>query len=104
MASTRTLNTICARTVAEGLNMYYEGMSLAEIRRNLIQQDANYISRISAYNWVDRFTAMAVKEADKYHPKVGDVWIADETYVRVDRRKRGDTKVENPYTKSKKAK
>jgi len=92
------------RTVADALNMYYEGMSLAEIRRNLIQQDSNYISRITAYNWVERFTDLAVKEADKYHPKVGDVWIADETYVRVDRRKKGDEKVDNPYTKSKKAK
>ena len=49
------------KTIADALNMYYEGMSLAEIRRNLIQQDTNYISRVTAYNWVDRFTDLAVK-------------------------------------------
>ena len=92
------------RTVADALNMYYEGMSLAEIRRNLIQQDNNYISRISAYNWVDRFTELAVKEAEKYHPEVGDTWIADETFIRVDKRKPSDSKVDNPYSKSRKAK
>lgn len=92
------------RTVAEAVNMYYEGMSLAKIRRNFIQQDDNHISRISAYNWANRFTDLAVKEADKYHPKVGDTWIADETYVRVDKRKKGDEAVDNPYSKSKKAK
>ena len=72
------------RTIADALNMYYEGMSLAEIRRNLIQQDNNYISRISAYNWVERFTELAVKEANKYKPDVGSVWIADETVIDID--------------------
>ncbi|MFH1640319.1 MAG: DDE-type integrase/transposase/recombinase [Chloroflexota bacterium] len=84
--------------------MYYEGMSLAEIRRNLIQQDNNYISRVTAYNWVDRFTGLVVKEAGKYQPKVGDIWIADETYIRIDKHKKDDVGIDNPYTKSKKAK
>jgi len=91
------------KTIADALNMYYEGMSLAEIRRNLIQQDNNYLSRITPYNWVDRFTELAVKEAGKYQPKVGDVWIADETYMRIDKHKDGDT-IDNPYSKSRKAK
>jgi transposase-like protein len=29
------------KTIADVLNMYYEGMSENEIRRNLIQQDSN---------------------------------------------------------------
>ena len=72
------------RTIADAINMYYEGMSLAEIRRNLIQQDNNYISRISAYNWVDRFTELAVKEANKYKPDVGSIFVADETVIDID--------------------
>lgn len=92
------------KVIADCLNMYYEGMSENDIRRNLIQQDENYVSTGSVYNWVERFTDLAVKEADKYQPKVGDVWIADETYVRIDQRKTGDSQVENPYSKSKKAK
>jgi len=90
------------KTIADALNMYYEGMSLAEIRRNLIQQDNNYVSRITPYNWVERFTDLAVKEAKKYHPKVGDVWIADETYIRID--KQTGKGIDNPYSKSRKAK
>lgn len=91
------------KTITDALNMYYEGMSLAEIRRNLIQQDNNYVSRITPYNWVDRFTELAVKEADKYQPKVGGVWIADETYMRIDKQKDGEG-LDNPYSKSRKAK
>jgi putative transposase len=89
------------KDIADALNMYYEGMSLNEIRRNFIQQDENYISKISAYNWVQRFTDLAVKEANKQIPKVGDTWIADETFIRIDKSK---ARVENPYSKSRSAK
>jgi transposase-like protein len=89
------------KVIADSLNMYYEGMSENKIRRNLIQQDSNYISTGSVYNWVNRFTELAMKEADKCTPKVGDTWIADESYVRVDKSR---ANVENPYSKSRKAK
>jgi putative transposase len=89
------------KDIADALNMYYEGMSLNEIRRNFIQQDENYISKVSPYNWVQRFTELATKEADKYTPKVGDTWVADETFIRIDKSK---SRVENPYDKSRSAK
>lgn len=72
------------RNIADALNMYYEGMSLNEIRRNFIQQDDNRISKVSAYNWVKRFTELAKKETDKCTPKVGQVWVADETVLDID--------------------
>ncbi|MFC1937451.1 IS6 family transposase [Chloroflexota bacterium] len=72
------------KTIADCLNMYYEGMSLAEIRRNLIQQDNNYVTRTSPYNWVQRFTDLAVNEAKKYKSEVGSVWVADETMIDLD--------------------
>ncbi len=89
------------KDIADILNMYYEGMSENAIRRNLIQQQENYISTGSVYNWINRFTDMAINEANKCTPKVGDTWIADETFVRVDKSK---ANVENPYDKSRKAK
>jgi transposase-like protein len=70
--------------IADVMNMYYEGMSENEIRRNLIQQDNNYISTGSVYNWVRRFTELATKEASKQKPNVGDIWVADETVIDID--------------------
>jgi putative transposase len=70
--------------VADALNMYYEGMSLNEIRRNFIQQHNDYPSDVSVLNWVNRFTKLAVIEADKYKPDVGRVWVADETVLDID--------------------
>jgi transposase-like protein len=70
--------------VADVLNMYYEGMSLQEIRRNFIQQHNDYISDVTALNWVKRFSKLAIIEADKYKPDVGGVWVADETMIDID--------------------
>ena len=70
--------------VADALNMYYEGMSLLEIRRNLIQQYQDYPSDASIYNWYKRFTKHAVIEADKHKPNVGSIWVADETVIDID--------------------
>jgi len=70
--------------VSDAINMYYEGMSLKEIRRNFIQQHNDYISDVSALNWVNRFSKLAIMEANKYKPDVGSVWTADETVIDID--------------------
>lgn len=83
----------------KAINMYYEGMSLNEIRRAFIIQCERYISKVSAYNWVNRFTQLAVIKSEQYQPKVGDTWIADETYLRVDKRSPKDERFKNPDSK-----
>jgi len=70
--------------IASALNMYYEGMSLKEIRRNIIQQHNDYISDATIYNWVRRFSKLAIMEAGKYKPDVGRLWVADECMIDLD--------------------
>jgi putative transposase len=70
--------------VADAINMFYEGMSLKEIRRNFIQQHNDYISDVTAFNWIRRFTELAVIEAVKYTPHVGSTWVAGETIIDID--------------------
>jgi transposase-like protein len=70
--------------IADALNMYYEGMSLREIRRNFIQQHNDYISDVTVLNWVKRFSKSMIIEASKYKPDVGSVWVADETVIDID--------------------
>jgi len=64
--------------------MFYEGMSLHGIRRNLEQTYRNYPSNSTIYEWVVRFTKLAVKLAKDYKPNVGDVWVADETVLKIE--------------------
>jgi len=70
--------------IASALNMYYEGMSLMEIRRNLIQQHNSYLSDATIYNWVKRFSKPAIIEAGKHKPDVGRLWVADECMIDLD--------------------
>jgi transposase-like protein len=70
--------------VADAISMYFEGMSLKEIRRNFIQQHNDYISDVTVLNWVNRFTDLAVIESKKHIPSVGSVWVADETVLNID--------------------
>lgn len=70
--------------IAGALNMYYEGMSLHEVRRNLIQQYNDYISDVTILKWVQRFSKLAIIEAGKYKPNVGSIWVADETVIDLD--------------------
>jgi putative transposase len=85
-ASTETIPKMQYATskIADAINMFYEGMSLKEIRRNFIQQHNDYISDVTAFNWVRRFTELAVNEASKYRPNVGDIWVAGETEIEID--------------------
>lgn len=66
-------------TIAKVLHMYYEGFSESDIRRDLIRQDGKYISAGSVYNWVRRFTVLAVQETSNHVPRVGREWVADES-------------------------
>jgi len=84
--------------------MYYKGLSIAEIRKHLQQEYGNTPSSSTVFDWVQKYTNRAIDETTKYVPHVGDTWVADETYVRVDKRKRDNAGAENPYSKSRKAK
>lgn len=72
-----------ADQVASALSMYYEGMSLNAIRRHLQQMHNNYPSDSTVYEWVTRFTKQAMGQTKAYQPEVGDVWIADETVLKI---------------------
>ena len=70
--------------IASALNMYYEGMSLNAIRRHLEQMHHFYPSDSTVYDWITKFSKVAIKEAEKYKPDVGDVWVADETVLKIE--------------------
>jgi putative transposase len=69
--------------IASALSMFYEGMSLNAIRRNLKQTYESSISKTAIYNWITRFTKEAIAVTKDYVPDVGHVWIADETVLRI---------------------
>ena len=73
--------------IASALGMYYGGMPLDSIQRQLQQEHGIYMSEAGIYNWVIRFSKEAIKRSKDYHPDVGRVWVADETMLDVGGRK-----------------
>jgi len=69
--------------IGGALSMYYRGMSLDDIGEHLEQQYGNRLTDAGIYNWVVRFSKDAVEEAKKQTPDVGDVWVADETVLKI---------------------
>jgi transposase-like protein len=70
--------------VSSALNMYYEGMPIRAIRRNLLQEHQLAPSTATIYEWIQKYTQYATDSVKDTHPEVGDVWIADETVLKID--------------------
>ncbi|MDD5700786.1 MAG: DDE-type integrase/transposase/recombinase [Dehalococcoidales bacterium] len=72
-----------ASKIASAMGMYYGGMSLDAIQQQFKQDHDLDMSETNYWNWVKRFTKEAIKQCKDFHPEVGDVWIADETYMKL---------------------
>jgi len=72
-----------ANQVSSALSMYYEGMSLNGIRRHFQQEFDTMPSTGTIYEWIEKYTPIAIKNFRDYHPQVGDTWVADETVLKI---------------------
>jgi len=70
--------------IGAAIGMYYEGQSLNKVCRLLTQIYHSYPSDSTVYRWIAKFTKQAVNEAKDYKLDVGDVWVADETVLKID--------------------
>ncbi len=67
--------------VALAVSLYYDGLSLNAIRRNLKQAYGVYPSDSTIYSWVTRFTREAIDKTKDLKPHLGEVWLCDETVI-----------------------
>jgi transposase-like protein len=73
--------------VSRALSEYYSGMSIGDIANTMEQETGYHPSKHIVYNWVDKFTSIAINHFRDYQPSVGDIWVADETVLDMDREK-----------------
>ncbi len=71
--------------IATAINLFYGGLSIDVIRENLKNSFGVKPSDSTVYEWVVRFTKEAVGNAKYTNIKVGSVWIADETVLKLDK-------------------
>lgn len=69
--------------ISSALSMYYTGMSISDICSHLKQEHDYYPPKSVVYQWIDKYTNLAIQHFKDYHPQVGDRWVADETVLRV---------------------
>jgi len=72
-----------AKQIASAMGMYYGGMSLDAIQQQFRQDYDVDMSESNYWNWVKRFTKEAIRQSKGFKPVVGDVWVADETYMKL---------------------
>ena len=69
--------------VGDAVPLFYEGLSLNAICRQLRQTWGVFPADSNVYEWVVRFTTKAVQAAKDLRAKVGDEWVADETVLKI---------------------
>jgi putative transposase len=72
-----------ADVIASALNLFYEGASLEAIRRHIKLEHFDYPGHATVYDWIVKYTKKAVKGVGDIQVQTGDIWVADETVLRV---------------------
>jgi putative transposase len=66
------------------LNLYYTGTGIEEIRTLLRGEYRHMPSKMSVFKWVEKYSALAAQATGELRPtEIGDIWIADETVIRI---------------------
>ncbi len=70
--------------VATALHDYYDGgSSVRAIGRHILAETGNQPSTATIYEWIQKYTQYITDSIKDYHPQVGNVWIADETVLKI---------------------
>lgn len=78
---------VSANHISSAMSMYYAGMSLSDIRNHLRREHGYYPPKSVVYQWVGKYTDLAVNHFRDYKSKVGNPCIADKTMLDIDGRK-----------------
>jgi len=69
--------------VSSVFDMYYKGMTVFEIIKYLRSQHDYYPNKSLIYTWINKYTELAIKYLQDYHPISGDTWMINETLLAV---------------------
>ena len=69
--------------IGHAVSMFYEGLSLSAIRRQLSQIHDNMPSDGTIYEWITKYSKEAISKTKEYQPEVGNVWLCDETVLKI---------------------
>ncbi len=72
--------------ISSTLALYYTGSSINDICLHFRDAKGYHPSKSVVFQWVDKYTDLAVNYFGQYLPQVGDVWVVDETVLDLDKK------------------
>jgi putative transposase len=75
------------QAITESMQLYFTGESLRNVQKFLRLQGVN-VSHVAVYKWIQKYVSLMEQYVERIRPQVGEVWRADELYLKV----RGDMK------------
>lgn len=70
------------QAITSALQLYFSGESLRGVQKFLRLQGVE-VTHVTIYNWITKYTKIMKEYLAKITPDVGDVWRADEVYVKI---------------------
>ena len=67
--------------IGTSISSYFDGLSFADVAHHL-SESGNPVAESTVYRWVISYSEKAIKMMETYKPKVGGIWIADETVIK----------------------
>ncbi len=71
--------------IGAALGMFYTGLSLADITRQMEDRNRNSPDPSTVYRWIMRYTKEVIATTGALRPRVSKVWVVDETVVAVNK-------------------
>ena len=70
------------KVITSAMQLYFTGESLRNVQKFLNLQGVS-VSHKTVYVWIKKYTGLMQKYLDNITPQVGDVWRADEVFIKV---------------------
>lgn len=74
------------------LDLYFSGLSLRKIARNITDHFNTDLGSTTIYNWIQKYIPVISNYVNSLKPQLGDMWHADELFVKM---KGGETRKGN---------
>ena len=72
-----------AEQIADSLQSFYDGLSMADIALNLERTYNNPVNPSTVYRWLIKYTGKAIEILEPMKPEVSGIYIADETAIKI---------------------
>ncbi len=69
--------------IVTALNLYFEGLSVRKVSKQLEQIFGEQISQVTIWTWIQKYSKIVSQYVNSLSPKLSDSWHADELFVKM---------------------